>query len=100
MTSVSSSSRAYHFANLYTDKGIRLDPAKVQDIQKMPMPQNKDDLHRFMGMLNYLSPCIPKFVDEAHILRGLLKSNSQWIWDYDYQKCFEDLKTIVTVDAC
>ncbi len=80
------------FGNLYTDKGIRPDPAKVQDIQKMPAPQSKDDLHRFMGMMNYLSPYIPKFADKAHNLRGLLKSDSQWIWDRDYQKCFEDLQ--------
>lgn len=39
------------FGNLYTDKGIRPDPAKIRDIQKMPTPRNKDDLHRFMGML-------------------------------------------------
>lgn len=88
------------FGNLYTDDGISPDPAKVDDIQKMPTPQNKDDLHHFMGMLNYLSPYIPKFADKAHSLRGLLKSESQWVWDTDYQKCFEDLKATVTVDAC
>uniref|UniRef100_A0A8C2EQ68 Gypsy retrotransposon integrase-like protein 1 n=1 Tax=Cyprinus carpio TaxID=7962 RepID=A0A8C2EQ68_CYPCA len=88
------------FGNLYTDKGIRPDPAKIHDIQKMPTPQNKDDLHRFMGMLNYLSPYIPKFADKAHNLRGLLKSDSPWVWDTDYQKCFDDLKATVTIDAC
>ncbi|RXN36142.1 putative protein K02A2.6-like protein [Labeo rohita] len=66
-----------------TDKGIRPDPAKVQDIQKMPAPQSKDDLHRFMGMMNYLSPYIPKFADKAHNLRGLLRNDSQWMWDTD-----------------
>lgn len=59
----------------------------------------KDDLHRFIGMLNYLSPYIPKFADKAHNLKGLLKSDSQWTWDTDYQKFFEDLKTTVTVDT-
>lgn len=28
------------FGNLYTDKGIRPDPAKIRDIQRMPTPQN------------------------------------------------------------
>lgn len=50
--------------------------------------------------MNYLSPYIPKFANKAHNLRGLLKSDSQWTWDTDYQKCFDDLKTTVTVDAC
>ena len=76
------------FGNLYTDRGIRPDPAKIRDIQRMPTPQNKDDLHRFMGMLTYLSPYIPKFADKAHTLRGLLKSDVPWTWDTDHQKCF------------
>lgn len=59
------------FSNLYTEKGFR--PDSIRDIQKMPAPQNKDDLHRFMGMLTCLSPYIPKFADKAHTLRGLLK---------------------------
>lgn len=88
------------FGNLYTDKGIRPDPAKIWDIQKMPTPQNKDDLHRFMGMLTYLSPYIPKFADKAHTLRGLLKNDAPWTWDTDHQKCFEDLKQTVTEHAC
>lgn len=54
----------------------------------------------FMGMMNYLSPYIPKFADEAHNLKGLLRNDSQWICNTDYQKCFEELKSTVTVDAC
>ncbi|CAJ1081766.1 uncharacterized protein LOC101165124 isoform X1 [Xyrichtys novacula] len=88
------------FGNLYTDRGIRPDLAKIRDIQKMPTPQNKEDLHRFMGMLAYLSPYIPKFVDKAHTLRGLLKNESPGLWDTDHHKCFEDLKITVTEDAC
>lgn len=62
------------FWNQYTANGIRPDPAKIWDIQKMSVPQNKDELHRFIGMLSYLSPYIPKFADKVHILRGLLKN--------------------------
>lgn len=66
----------------------------------MPTPQNKDVLNRFVGMLSYLSPYIPKFADKAHTLRGLLKNDEPWSWDSNYQKCFEDLKAIITEDAC
>ncbi|KAL0148840.1 hypothetical protein M9458_055849 [Cirrhinus mrigala] len=73
---------------------------KSKTYKKRQTPQSKDDLHRFMGTMNYLSPYIPKFADKAHSLRGLLRNDSQWMWDTDYQKCFEDLKSTVTVDAC
>lgn len=62
----------------------------------MPTPQNKEDLHRFVGMLTYLSPYT--FADKAHI--KLLKSESSWIWYTDHQKCFENLKLTVTEHAC
>lgn len=88
------------FSNLYTVKGIRPDPANIRDIQKMPTPQKKDDLHRFMKMLTYLSPYISKFADKAHTLRGLLKNEAPWIWDIHHPKCFEDLKLTVTEHAC
>uniref|UniRef100_A0A8C7WXQ6 Gypsy retrotransposon integrase-like protein 1 n=1 Tax=Oryzias sinensis TaxID=183150 RepID=A0A8C7WXQ6_9TELE len=88
------------FGNQYTANGIRPDPAKVRDIQKMPTPQNKDELHRFIGMLSYLSPYIPRFADKAHTLRGLLKNDTPWVWDTNYQNCFDDLKTMITEDAC
>lgn len=53
------------FGNLYTDKGIVPDPAKVDDIKMMPTPDNKDDLHRFLGLMTYLSSCIPNFSAES-----------------------------------
>lgn len=33
-------------------------------------------------------------------MRGSLKNDAPWIWDIDHQKCFEDLKQIVTEHAC
>ncbi|KAL2083766.1 hypothetical protein ACEWY4_021539 [Coilia grayii] len=88
------------FGNLYTDSGIKPDPTKIRDIQKMPTPQNKDDLHRFLGMLTYLATYIPNFAEKAHTLRGLLKNDAMWIWEADHQKCFDDLKSAITEDAC
>lgn len=88
------------FGNIYTTEGIKPDPAKINDIQKMPTPQNKDDLHRFMGMLNYLSQYIPKFAEKAHTLRSLLKSETPWTWHADHQECFNNLKSLITTDTC
>ena len=69
------------FGNKYTAEGIMPDPAKIEDIQNMPSPVSKDDLQRFLGMMNYLSQYIPNFASKAHTLRSLLKSESTWTWD-------------------
>ena len=51
------------------------DPAKVHDIQNMPVPQDKEDLQRFLGMMIYLATFIPNFSEESQPLRDLLKKN-------------------------
>lgn len=66
----------------------------------MPTPLNKDKLHRFIGMLTYLATYIPKFAENTHTLRGLQKNDALWIWEADHQKCFDDLKSAITEDAC
>ena len=85
------------FGNTYTDNGI-ID--KVRDIQDMPTPENREDLHRFIGMMTYLSQFIPHFAEKAHTLRGLLKKDVPWMWDVDHQKSFDELKHAVSTSAC
>jgi hypothetical protein len=36
------------------DDGIEIDPQKIESIQKVQPPQNKNNLHKFLGKLNYL----------------------------------------------
>lgn len=88
------------FGNLYTSNGVQPDPAKVKDIHNMPEPQSKDDVQRFMGMLTYLAPYIPKLAESAYVIRDLLKKEVPFTWDADHKKCFEKLKSMITVDAC
>ncbi|XP_064641926.1 uncharacterized protein K02A2.6-like [Lineus longissimus] len=87
------------FGNLYSSRGVRPDPGKVKDIAEMPVPQDKDDLHRFLGIMTYLSPHIPNYSAEACILRGLLKKDIPFEWSEDHQKQFEHLKTLISSDS-
>ena len=47
------------FGNIYSEDGIRPDPTKVNDIHKMPTPQSKEDLQRFLGLMTYMGSFIP-----------------------------------------
>ena len=53
------------FGNIYSKDCIRPDPAKVHDIQNMPVPEDKEDLQRFLGMMTYLATFIPNFSEES-----------------------------------
>ena len=40
------------FGSVYGKDGIRPDPSKIEDIRKMTTPQDKEDLQRFIGLMN------------------------------------------------
>ena len=50
--------RIAFFGEIYSNTGVSPDPAKVEDLQMMPTPQDKEDLHRFIGMITYLASYI------------------------------------------
>ena len=92
--------RIAFFGEIYSNAGVFPDPAKVEDLQMMPTPQDKEDLHRFIGMITYLASYIPKFAELVQPLRDLLKSDVPFIWQDDHQATFEALKRYVTSTSC
>ena len=81
------------FRNIYSKDGIRPDPAKVHDIQNMPVPQDKEDLQRFLGMMTYLATFIPNSSEEPQSLRDPMKKNIPFEMSEDYLHCFQKLKS-------
>ena len=84
------------FGNLYTQDGVEPDPKKVKDIRNMPVPENKDDLRRILGMFTYLSQYIPTFSDKTSVLRDLLKQSSPWCWDEVHEQAYLSLKNEIS----
>ena len=88
------------FGNIYSKDGIRPDPAKVHDIENMSVPQDKEDLQRFLGMMTYLATFIPNFSEESQPLRDLLKKNVPFEMSEDHLHCFQKLKTAISAKSC
>lgn len=88
------------YGNVYTSDGVKPDPIKIRDVQNMAVPQNKDELKTFLGMVSYLSQFIPKFADKTHILRQLCKESTPWFWDEIHQRCFEEVRQLVSEQSC
>ena len=58
----------------------------------METPKDKQELRTFLGMITYLSDHIPKFSEKTAILRNLLKQDSIFLWDSQYDEAFNNLK--------
>lgn len=85
-----------YLGSIVTDKGFRPDPDKIKAILKMPQPQNKQDLQRLLGMVNYLSQYIPNMSEITSPLRALLKKDIQWTWYHEQQEALEKVKRALT----
>ena len=88
------------FGNIYSNNGIGPDPAKVHDIQNIPVPQDKEDLQRFLGMMIYLATFIPNFSEESQPLRDLLKKNVPFEMLDDHLHCLQKLQTAISAKSC
>ena len=49
------------------------DPEKIETIQKLENPTNKQELHRMLGMVNHLRHFIPNMSELVSPIRKLLR---------------------------
>jgi hypothetical protein len=82
--------------HIISENGLSPDPQKVKAITNMPTPQNKEDVRRFLGMVQYLSKFLPNKSTIDAPLRSLIKKDVEFHWDKPQQKSFEELKQMCT----
>ena len=88
------------FGNIYSAAGVSPDPSKVKDIHEMPVPQDKEDLQRFLGLMTYMGSFISNLSKLAAVLRELLKKDVPFESSEDHQRAFTELKKAITTEAC
>lgn len=68
------------------NSGLRPDKDKVRAVTQIPLPQNKQELLRFIVMIWYLSKFIPNLSDISAPLRKLHESDTEWHWEETHKK--------------
>ena len=74
------------------ERGIEPDPENVSAIFDMPLPANKKELQRFLGMVNYLGKFLPNLSDVSAPLRKLLNKDFEWCLDAPQMKAVQEFK--------
>ena len=59
-------SEVKYMGNIVSESGLKPDVEKVQAIIQMPPSQNREELQRFLGMVNYFSQFIPNQSEINH----------------------------------
>ena len=76
---------------IISSDGIRPDPSKIDALDNLMAPRNREELKSFICMMQSNSDFIPNFSKQIDILRSLLKNKSQYTWCDNHQHAFETI---------
>ena len=82
--------------HIWGQDGVRIDPNRTEAIANFPVPENVDDVRRFLGVVNYVGKFVPNMSSRSEPLRILMNKDIAWHWENDQQRAFEDLKKCVS----
>jgi hypothetical protein len=76
------------------EHGIEIDPIKIESINKVQLPQCKNDMQKFLGKLNYLRQFIFNLSGKISAFAPILwlKNEAEFTWGVDQQRAFDDIK--------
>ena len=83
------------FGALFSKEGMRPDPKKLQGIEDLTPPADKQQLQSFLGMVTYMGEFIPHVSHHTQPLRALLKRDAVFYWDQVINRSFQQLKHIL-----
>ena len=49
--------------HIVSREGVKIDPTRVQAMQKIPLPRRKKDIQKFLGKINFLRRFVSNYVE-------------------------------------
>lgn len=75
--------------------GVSVDPERIRAIVNYPRPENKTEVQRFLGMVNFVAKFIP---NRSNILQpiNVLTGSVEFVWEKIQENAFLKIKDILT----
>ena len=86
--------------HIMSSEGVKVDPAKIELITKMSLPNSVNELQRFIGMITYLGKFIPNLAEVTSPPRTLLKKEVEFKLEKSQLNAIGKLKGLVTTTPC
>ncbi|QRW12655.1 Transposon Ty3-I Gag-Pol polyprotein [Ceratobasidium sp. AG-Ba] len=81
--------------HIINDKGILMDPHKVDSVKNWKTPNSKEQLMSFLGAVGYLAPNCGGIRIPMGVLTQRAAINKNWRWDATAQRAFDEVKETV-----
>ena len=88
-----------YIGHIMSSVGMKPDPSKIKAIKDIGTQQDKKELLRFIGMVNYLGKLISGLSDMTHPLREHLKKDIEWHWSCKHDQAFNKIKESLTKES-
>ena len=85
-----------YIGHTITADRLKIDETKVEAIRKMPRPEDKKGVLRLLGMVNYVREFIQNMSYLTEPIRVLTKTEVEFAWNHEQEKCFEEIKKVLT----
>ena len=81
--------------NIISQKGIKIDPNKVEAIIKIKLPRNKAEVQSFLGKVNFLRRFIATFSEIVKYITNMLGKDQEIKWTPEARESFEAIKRAI-----
>jgi len=78
--------------NIVSRDGVKIDPARVQSVQKIPLPRSKKYIQRFLGKINFLRRFVSNYVEIVKEITNMLKKENEVHWTKEARQSFYRIK--------
>jgi hypothetical protein len=82
--------------HIISKDGIKIDPSRIEAIQKLEHPRNLKELQSFIGRINFLRRFIPNLAELLRNITNMLKKDVKIKWDSESRQSFEQVKRALT----
>ena len=81
------------FRHLWSTKGISPDPKKIKSILEMNFPEDKETMHSFLGLVNFLNRYSPRLAELSSPLCDLIQKDAHYRIIDIHKQAFASIKS-------
>jgi hypothetical protein len=82
--------------HIISKDGIKIDPSRIEAIQKIDHPRNIKELQSFIGKINFLRIFIPNLAELLRNITNMLKKDTKIKWNTEAKQSFDQVKQALT----
>ena len=78
--------------HIISKDGVKIDPERVEAINKVPLPLNKKSLQSFNGKIIFIRRFMQNLAELMKPTQKLLKKDAKFEWDNEGKEAFRSIK--------